>query len=86
MEANLFGAYFDGAYRAALASCLINGKIPEQQIDVMKEAITKFREYEIEHAAIMPEKKEELKHQLKQFLDAKTQGIKDELRAEGKLG
>ena len=52
----------------------------------MKEAITKFREYEIEHAAIMPEKKEELKRQLKQFLDAKTQGIKDELRAEGKLG
>ena len=85
MEVNLFGAYFDGAYRAAIASCFINGKVSEQLIDVMKEAFSKFREYEIDHAAIMPEKKEELKRQLKQLLEATTQGIKNELRAEGKL-
>jgi hypothetical protein len=85
MEANLFGAHFDGAYRAAITSCFINGKISEQLIDVMKEAFSKFREYEIEYASIMPEKKDELKRQLKQLLEATTQGIKDELRAEGKL-
>ena len=85
MEVNLFGAYFEGAFLAAIASCFINGRISEQQIDAVKEIISRFKEYEIEHAAIMPEKKEELKRQLKQFLDAKIQGLKDKLRAQGKL-
>ena len=85
MEVNLFGAYFEGAFLAAIASCFINGRISEQQIDVAKEIISRFKEYEIEHAVIMPEKKEELKRQLKQFLDAKIQGLKDKLRAQGKL-
>ena len=66
MEVNLFGAYFEGAFLAAIASCFINGRISEQQIDATKE-------------------KEELKRQLKQFLDAKIQGLKDKLRAQGKL-
>ena len=85
MEVNLFGAYFEGAFLAAIASCFINGRISEQQIDAAKEIISRFKEYEIEHTAIMPEKKEELKRQLKQFLDAKIQGLKDKLRAQGKL-
>ena len=85
MEVNLFGAYFEGAFLAAIASCFINGRISEQQIDAAKEIISRFKEYEIEHAAIMPEQKEELKRQLKQFLDAKIQGLKDKLRAQGKL-
>ena len=85
MEVNLFGAYFEGAFLAAIASCFINGRISEQQIDAAKEIISRFKEYEIEHAAIKPEKKEELKRQLKQFLDAKIQGLKDKLRAQGKL-
>ena len=85
MEVNLFGAYFEGAFLAAIASCFINGRISEQQIDAAKEIISRFKEYEIAHAAIMPEKKEELKRQLKQFLDAKIQGLKDKLRAQGKL-
>ena len=85
METNYLGAYLEGAFRAAIASGFINGKISEQQIDIMKEAFSKSREYEIEHFAILPEKKEELKRQLKQFLDAKIQGLKDKLRAQGKL-
>ena len=55
MEVNLFGAYFEGAFLAAIASCFINGRISEQQIDAAKEIISRFKEYEIEHAAIMPE-------------------------------
>ncbi len=86
METYYLGAYLEGAFRAAIASGFINGKISEQQIDSLKEAISKFREYEIEHAAIMPERREELKRQWKQWLEATTQGIKDELRAKGKLG
>ena len=52
----------------------------------MKEAISKFRETEIENLAIPFSKKEEMKRQWKQWLDATAHGIKDELRAEGKLG
>lgn len=52
----------------------------------MKEAISKFREAEIDHLAISASEKEELKSQWKQWLEATTQGIKDELRGEGKLG
>ena len=85
METNYLGAYLEGAFRAAIASGFINGKISEQQIDAAKEAFSKSKEYEIEHFAILPEKKEELKRQCKLWLEATTQGIKDELRAQGKL-
>ena len=85
METNYFGAYLEGAFRAAIASCFINGRISEQQIDAVKEIISRFKEYEIEHAAITPERIEELKRQWKQWLEATTLGIKDELRAQGKL-
>lgn len=80
------GPYYTGAFRAAIASCFINGRISEQQIDFAKEVISKFREAEIDHLTILPFKKEELKGQWKQWLDATVRGMKDELRAEGKLG
>lgn len=47
--------------------------------------ILKFREAEIDHLAISASEKEELKSGWKQWLDATTHGVKDELRAEGKL-
>lgn len=81
----LFGAYLKGALWTTIASCFINGRISEQQIDAAKEAFSKSKEYEIDHFAILPEKKEELKRQCKLWLEATTQGIKDELRAQEKL-
>lgn len=86
METNYLGAYLEGAFRAAITSCFINGRISEQQIDAVKEIISRFKEYEIEHASITPERIEDLKRQWKQWLEATTLGIKDELRAKGKLG
>lgn len=83
---NYWGAYTEGAFRAAIASCFINGRISEQQIDFVKEAISRFREKEIENLAVQSSEKEEMKKQWKQWLDATAHGIKDELRAEGKLG
>lgn len=85
MNINPFGPYYAGALRTAIASCFINGRISEQQIDFVKEVLLKFREAEIDHLAISASEKEELKSQWKQWLDATTHGIKDELRAEGKL-
>ena len=86
MNLNPFVPYYAGALRTAIASCFINGRISEQQIDFVKEVISKFREAEIDHWAISPSEKEALKSQWKQWLDATTRGIKDELRGEGKLG
>lgn len=85
MNINPFGPYYAGALRAAIASCFINGRISEQQIDFAKEVISKIREAEIDHLAISASEKEELKCQWKLWLDATTHGVKDELRAEGKL-
>ena len=85
MNLNPFGPYYAGALRTAIASCFINGRISEQQIDFAKEVISKIREAEIDHLAISASEKEELKSQWKQWLDATTHGVKDELRAEGKL-
>lgn len=74
-----------GDFAVALPDVL-NGRISERQIDLVKEAISKFRESEIDHLAISASEKEDLKSGWKQWLDATTRGIKDELRAEGKLG
>ena len=52
----------------------------------MKEVVLKFREAEIENSNISNIEKDELIKQYKQWIDATTHGIKDELRAEGKLG
>lgn len=82
---NTFEPYYAGALRTAIVSCFINGRISEQQIDFAKEVIAKFREAEIDHLSIPDSNKEELKRQWKQWLDATTRGIKDELRGEGKL-
>ena len=85
MNINSFGPYYAGAFKTAITSCFINGKISEQQIDFVKEVISKFREAEIDHLTMSPSEKEELKNQWKKWLDATTHWIKDELRAEGKL-
>ena len=53
MNINPFGPYYAGALRTAIASCFINGKIKEQQIDFVKEVISKFREAEMGHLAIL---------------------------------
>ena len=61
MNINPFGPYYAGALRTAIASCFINGKIKEHQIDFVKEVISKFREAQIEHLGITALEKEEVK-------------------------
>lgn len=82
---NPFGVYYAGALKAAIASCFINGRVSEQQIDSVKEVVSEFRKAEIDHLSLSDSEKELLKQQWKQWLDATTKGIKDELRGEGKL-
>ncbi len=70
MNINPLGPYYAGALRTAIASCFINGRISEQQIDFAKEVISMFREAEIDHLAISATEKEKLKSGWRQWLDA----------------
>ena len=51
----------------------------------MKEVVLRYREAEIDSLTLPPADKERLKHQWKERLEATANGIKSELRAEGKL-
>ena len=52
---------YDGALRTAIDSYLTNGKITEQQIDFVKEVISKFSVVEIDNLALLASEKEKLK-------------------------
>jgi len=78
MNINPFGPYYAGALRTAIASCFINGKIKEKQIDFVKEVILGFREAEIEHMGILALEKEEVKRGWRQWLEGMAWGIEDE--------
>ena len=63
----------------------MNGPVPEWQIDVIKEDISRFSEAMIEHSQLTYQEKENQKHQMKRSLEVYIQGVKDELRAKGRL-
>lgn len=81
----LFGPYCEGALKTVIMSRFINGNISEQQIDFVKEIVSRYREAEIDNSSLKPEEKDTVKRQWKQWLDSTANGIKDELRALGKL-
>lgn len=78
-------AYFDGVLWAAYGSKLLDGKVEEWKIDLVKESALHFKEAEIEHSWLSPQEQGELKQQWKQELDAYTQGFKDVLKRENRL-
>lgn len=63
----------------------MNGPVPEWKIDVIKESISRFSEAMIEHSQLSYQEKEEKRRQMKQSLEAYIHGVKDELRAKGRL-
>lgn len=65
---NLYGTYCVGALRTAITSCFIDDRITEQEINYVKEVISKFRESEIENSSPSSFDKEEVKSQWKQWL------------------
>lgn len=77
--------YFKGVLAAYLGANFMNGPVPEWQIDVVKENISRFSEAMIDHSQISYQEKEEQKHQMKQSLEVYIHGVKDELRANGRL-
>ncbi len=77
--------YFKGVFAAYLGANFMHGPVPEWQIDVVKENISRFSEALIEQSQITYQEKENQKRQMKQSLEVYIQGVKDELRANGRL-
>ena len=77
--------YFKGVLAAYLGANFMNGSVSEWQIDVIKESISHYHEAMINHYQLSYQEREEQKHQMKQSLEVYIQGVKDELRAKGRL-
>ena len=77
--------YFKGILAAYLGANFFNSPVDEWQIDVIKENISHFCEATIDHSQLSYQEKEDQKRQMKQSLEVYIQGVKDEMRAEGKL-
>lgn len=78
-------AYFEGMLWAAYGVRIISGSAEEWQIDKVKECAKKLKEAEIDHSALTPSEKENLKSEWKQWIDATTLGFKDKLKVEGRM-
>lgn len=77
--------YLKGVLAAYLGANFMNGLVPEWEIDVIKENLSRFSEAMIEHSRLSYQEKEEQKYQMKQSLEVYIHGVKDELRAKGRL-
>lgn len=64
---------------------VMDGAISEDQVDGIKEIITRCCESKIDNLPLSFQEKEEQKHQMKQSADAFNHGIKEGLRMVGKL-
>ena len=69
----------------AFVSALYFEKVADWQIEAVKKCSSILKEEEFDHSVLTNAEKVELKRQWKQYLDNYTQGLKDELRKEGRL-
>ena len=53
--------------------------------DIIKENISHYCEATIDHSQLSYQEKEDQKRQMKQSLEVYIQGVKDEMRAEGRM-
>lgn len=82
---NIGEQYFKGVLAGYLGTNFISGPITEWQIDVIKENISHYCEAMIDHTQISYQEKEEKKRQMKQSLEVYIHGVKDEMKAEGRM-
>ena len=77
--------YFKGVLAGYLGANFMSGPLTEWQIDVIKENISHYCEATIDHSHLSYQEKEDQKHQMKQSLEVYIQGVKDEMRATGRM-
>lgn len=76
-------SYFIGLFVAFWGKSFIGEPISEEQIEMIKESLSRFCEKEINCTPLSYQEKEEQKCQMKQSLDAYIHGVKDGLKVEG---
>ena len=69
--------YFKGVLAGYLGANFMCGPITEWQIDIIKENIS--------HSQLSYQEKEDQKRQMKQTLEVYIQGVKDEMKAVGRM-
>ena len=77
--------YFKGVLSGYIVANFICGPIPEWNIDIIKENISHYCEAMIDHSLLSYQEKEDQKHQMKQTLEVYIQGVKDEMKAVGRM-
>ena len=77
--------YFKGVLAGYLGANFSSGPITEWQIDIIKENISHYCEATIDHSQLSYQEKEDQKRQMKQSLEVYIQGVKDEMRAKGRM-
>ena len=77
--------YFVGLSRTISIASGIDEAISENQVDAIKEFVTRCCESKIDDLPLSDQEKEEQKHQMKLSVDAYNHGIKDGLRLVGRL-
>ena len=77
--------YFKGVLAGYLGANFMSGPITEWQIDIIKENISHYCEATIDHSQLSYQEKEDQKRQMKQSLEVYIQGVKDEMRAKGRI-
>lgn len=82
---NMGEQYFKGILAAYLGANFFNSPVDERQIDVIKENNSHFCETKIGRSFLLREEKEAQKRQMKQSLEVYIQGVKDEMRATGRM-
>ena len=77
--------YFKGVLAGYLGANFTSSPITEWQINIIKENISHYCEATIDHSQLSYQEKEDQKRQMKQSLEVYIQGVKDEMRAKGRM-
>ena len=77
--------YFKGVLAGYLGANFMCGSITEWQIDIIKENISHYCEATIDHSQLSFQEKEDQKRQMKHSLEVYIRGVKDEMRAAGRM-
>lgn len=78
-------AYLEGYIYAKVTENMIRGKVPDSDLDILKEIAVKCMENYISQLEKSEAEKEELKHNQKQWAEKVLQGVKQRLHESGKI-
>lgn len=84
-DVNLTHAYYRGKFAAYMESISMTAPLTESRIDEIKENLSHICEKEIDESQLSDQEKKEQKRQMKQCLKVYIQGVKDEMRAKGRM-